>query len=167
MSKHSHSDWSGSILTLHRYFCWASKLQGLVKEAIGVHEETARAERERSGIDLSKASSEAIEWLEISQLVSSDFGLYMFHYYGALYVVVEGFRELELQDNTVETLLTSPNTDALRRTRNGTFHFQRDYFSPKLLDRDLDQDQFIDWVEKLHDAFRTCLQRELHKAGLL
>jgi hypothetical protein len=166
MAGHSHSDRAGSILTLHRYFCWASKLQKLAKEAAAVHEETARTEREQSGADFGNASAEALEWLELSQLISSDFGLYLFHYYGTLYIVIEGFRELKIQDAAIEKLLSSPNTDALRRTRNGAFHFQRDYFSPKLLDRELDQDRFINWVEALHGALRVCLQGEFRNAGL-
>ena len=57
-----------------------------------------------------------------------------------------------MSDDIVEDLLKSPYTAALQRSRNAAFHAQKEYLSKKLLDRDLDQDAFIDWVSALHDA---------------
>jgi hypothetical protein len=53
--------------------------------------------------------------------------LYMSYWYGALYVVIEGWRELKLADTGIDNLLESPNVDLLRKYRNGVFHFQADY----------------------------------------
>ena len=62
-------------------------------------------------------------------MMSGDFGLYFFYYFGALYVVIEGFRDPKLNDDAVENFLKSPHTEALRRSRNGAFHFQREYLT--------------------------------------
>src|ERR1035438_1862649 len=53
-------------------------------------------------------------------------GLKMCLWYGMLFVVVEGWREAKLSDPEVDRLLASPNTELLRRFRNGMFHFQKD-----------------------------------------
>ena len=47
---------------------------------------------------------------------------------GGLYTVIEGYRELQLQDPKIDGLLRSPNVDALRLLRNATFHFQKEFF---------------------------------------
>jgi len=40
--------------------------------------------------------------------------LYMSYWYGALYVVIEGWRELKLVDPAIDQLLQSSNVDLLR-----------------------------------------------------
>ena len=65
---------------------------------------------------------------------ADDMGLYMSYWYGALYVVVEGYYELRLNDATINQLLKSPNVSLLRRFRNGAFHFQADYFHSRFTD---------------------------------
>jgi hypothetical protein len=50
----------------------------------------------------------------------------MSYWYAALYVVIEGWRDLGLADATIDALLQSPNVDLLKRYRNGVFHFQKD-----------------------------------------
>ena len=47
-------------------------------------------------------------------------------WYGGLYVVIEGWKELGLSDPHVDDLLRSSNVELLKRYRHGTFHFQRD-----------------------------------------
>ena len=47
-------------------------------------------------------------------------------FYGLIYVVVEGYRELQLKDETIDALLTNIDfVDHLRRFRNAVFHFQK------------------------------------------
>jgi hypothetical protein len=57
--------------------------------------------------------------------------LYLSYWYAALYVVVEGWTELGLSDETASALLTSPYVADLRRYRNGVFHFQRQYWDER------------------------------------
>ena len=154
-------------MTLHRYFGWATTLQKRFREAGGCLDETISKERASAGVDLRNAPADLLTSMDLSQMISGAFGLYFFYYFGALYVVIEGFRDLKLKDDAVQNLLKSPHTEALRRSRNGAFHFQREYLTPKLLDPYLGEDDFVDWAFALHDALRVCLNRELIAAGLL
>lgn len=43
-------------------------------------------------------------------------------------MIVEGFRDLRLQDPKIDALLASPLFDKLRRYRNAIFHFQKEWF---------------------------------------
>src|SRR5258708_14276090 len=60
-------------------------------------------------------------------------GNFMYYWYGSLYVVVEGFRSLHLNDQSITVLLGSPNVNALRGCRNAAFHFQPSYFAARSL----------------------------------
>jgi hypothetical protein len=44
-----------------------------------------------------------------------DPGIFMSYWYGGLYVVVEGWRELRLSDPKIDALLTSQNVNLLKR----------------------------------------------------
>jgi hypothetical protein len=165
MAQEHSSDRAGSILSLHRYLCWAS-IQKRLREAGECVEQMISKERERAGVNLHQAPDDLRTFMDLSQMISSDFGLYFFYYFGALYVVVEGFRDLDLDDETVKDLLKSPYTQSLRRSRNGAFHFQREYLTRKLLDPYLNEDDFVEWAFALHDALRTCISREFADAGL-
>jgi hypothetical protein len=63
----------------------------------------------------------------------ASFWEYMSYYYGGLYVVIEGWRDQGLSDPTIDELLQSSHVNALRKYRNGSFHFQADYFNDKFL----------------------------------
>ena len=76
-------------------------------------------------------------------------------WYGSLYVVVEGWEELKLEDQIISKLLNEHQDlkDLLRRYRNAVFHFQ-----PKLLDNRLTgfgktKDNSHLWIELLHRQF--------------
>ncbi len=84
----------------------------------------------------------------------------MSHWYGSLYVVVEGWVELGLQDPIVDTLLQSPNVELLRRFRNGTFHFQRKYWDQRFVDFWDESQGTVDWVANLNEAFGSYFLRE-------
>ena len=79
--------------------------------------------------------------------------LYMSYWYGGLYVVIEGWRELELTDESVDRLLESPNVDLLRRFRNGTYHFQKQYFDSRFLDLIVEGENVVQWVRGVREAF--------------
>lgn len=92
-----------------------------------------------------------------------DYGVFMFYWYSGLYVVIEGYRELQLQDAKIEALLQSPNVDALRLLRNATFHFQKEFFSPKMM-RFIGSGDSVPWVRSLTEAFSEFFLREVPKA---
>ena len=92
-----------------------------------------------------------------------DYGVFMFYWYSGLYVVIEGFRKLRLQDKQIDALLKSPNVEALRLMRNATFHFQKEFFSPKMIHFIKSPDS-VPWVHSLTEAFSEFFLREMPKA---
>ncbi len=126
----------GYFLSLHRYYIWATRLKGLFTEAINKNQVT-----------------DEITW-------ASDLGLFMSHWYGALFVVVEGYRELGLHDIKVDNLLKSENVELLRRFRNGTFHFQNNYYDNRFVDFWRDSQDTAQWVHNLNLALgEFCLKK--------
>jgi hypothetical protein len=87
-------------------------------------------------------------------------------WYGMLFVVVEGWREAQLSDPEIDRLLASPNTELLRRFRNGMFHFQEDQWLPtKLSDFFVPENRTVEWVRALTAEFRRYLLSEMQKIG--
>jgi hypothetical protein len=87
----------------------------------------------------------------------------MYYWYASLYVVVEGFQSLHLNDPTIEALVQSSNANALRRCRNAVFHFRPSYLSARSL-KLISAPDFVRWVRELMTAFRAYLDRELKLA---
>jgi hypothetical protein len=136
-----------AIISLHRYFCAAARMRKFYKDAIlsPAHEEMRRA------------------------LAPDVFAAYLhsgpasvvYYWYGALYVVKEGYDELGLHDAEVDALLADTvKMDALRRCRHGIFHFQRTYFDERFIEL-MREDGFVQWVRELTDAFGRCIKREM------
>lgn len=91
-------------------------------------------------------------------------GLKMCLWYGMLFVVIEGWREAKLSDPEVDRLLSSPNTELLRRFRNGMFHFQKDrWLPPKLSDFFVPTNKTVEWVRALTAELRRYLIAEMRK----
>ena len=61
-------------------------------------------------------------------------GICLMYVYSALYVVIEGWQDLGLNDPKIDDLIQSPFVDRLRRFRNATFHYQKDIISLKHLE---------------------------------
>ena len=76
-----------------------------------------------------------------------DFLVYYGYYLSALWVVVEGFCELNLKDNVIEEL-AKKHGDSLRLYRNGTFHYQRK--PDKHVQFHGHPENRMNWVEKLY-----------------
>ncbi len=82
-------------------------------------------------------------------------------FYGLIYVVIEGFRELRCADETVSVLLAKEDyVDLLRRFRNGVFHYQKDPIDSRLFDFMVREDSEI-WVRDIHVALGKYLERRL------
>jgi hypothetical protein len=88
------------LIALHRYWLYADRLRLCFKEALSnsnIHELVQRA------------GPLGVLWFELTPP-----GVFMSFWYGALYVVIEGYRDLKLSDPEIDEFLQSPNVDYLR-----------------------------------------------------
>lgn len=79
--------------------------------------------------------------------------LYMSYWYAGLYVVVEGWEELKLEDPEIEKLLKHKNVGLLKRFRNGVFHFQKKYDDARFMNLIQDGEDVVGWIRALTLAF--------------
>jgi hypothetical protein len=81
--------------------------------------------------------------------------------YGLIFVVIEGFRELNCKDERVEKLLTAEKyVDLLRRFRNGVFHYQKEPMDPRLVSF-ITREGSGEWIREMHAALGAFFMREL------
>ncbi|MGD9511171.1 MAG: hypothetical protein AB7I59_15160 [Geminicoccaceae bacterium] len=132
-----------NLLSLHRYWIYADKMKRLFF-------------KELMSVDLKKITH--------AEVFLTDYCVYMFYWYGALYVVIEGYQELPISDAEIDRLLSDNRIYLLRRFRNGTFHYQPDYFSVKLLDFATSQGSAT-WAQSLHERLGAVLLARLTAAG--
>lgn len=117
--------------TLHRYFIWMDRMRVHFDEVIR------------------KAEGQ----FKTDQGAQIDAFLYMSYWYAGMYVVIEGWRELQLSDDKVDYLLSSSDhVELLRRYRNGVFHFQKTYFDKRFSDL-WSSKEIVAWLRKLSAAF--------------
>jgi len=102
------------IFTLHRYFLWATHMANHLRIVI-----------EQQG-PFPTNPKDLQHWLR-------EPFMYLSYWFASLYVVIEAWRDLKLNDPKVDALVSSPYTDLLRRYRNGIFHYQRKYFDEQFL----------------------------------
>ncbi|WP_286804257.1 MULTISPECIES: hypothetical protein [unclassified Marinimicrobium] len=82
-------------------------------------------------------------------------------WYSLLYVVVEGYRELKIEDSQIDELLSNDQmVNGLRRFRNAIFHYQDDPLGPKLMTF-LEMAESEVWAGRLHRAFKSYFERAL------
>lgn len=76
-------------------------------------------------------------------------------WYASLWVVVEGWKELKLDDPSIDELLeAAPKyVDLLRRYRNGVFHYQPRLIEHRLGDFLSEGEGAVYWVHLLHEQF--------------
>jgi hypothetical protein len=99
------------------------------------------------------------EWLDLAQFHSASLRICVF--YGLLYVVIEGYKELGGHDDAVDKLVAQDHyVDALRRFRNAVFHYQEDPYSPKLIEF-LGAKDSEHWVSELYAALKVFFERSL------
>lgn len=122
------------MLSLHRYFIWADLHR---RRFFDLAPRLAAETDDERRFDLRfRTTTELSYW------------------YGALYVVVEGWRELGLTDDEIDGCLAeTANVDLLRRYRNATFHFQRRYHDAKFMDLISAGQGVVEWVQRLQAAF--------------
>src|SRR5437867_5527332 len=127
------------LLALHRYYIWALAMRERFLE---------RVPEVKQPEDIPQA------------FLATVIGTYMCYWYATLYVVVEGWRDLRLEDEVLHQLVSSPNVDLLRRFRNGVFHFQREYHDEHFFDLLRSGASVVNWVHDLNREFgRYFLER--------
>jgi hypothetical protein len=84
----------------------------------------------------------------------------MSYWYGSLYVVIEGWRQLQLTDPKIDPLLLSPNVRFLKKYRDGVFHFQRSYFDDRFLGC-IKAGDSVEWVRTIHSELGEYFRREI------
>ena len=119
------------LVSLHRYYIWANRMRTLF---------------------YAELKQQDLNALDPVLVLAGDIGLLSSYWYGALYVVVEGYKELKLSDPAIDLLLQSDNVELLRRYRNGTFHFQRNYFDDRF-NNFFAERSTVEWVRTLNREF--------------
>jgi hypothetical protein len=93
-------------------------------------------------------------------------GIGMAYFYSAMHVLIEAWKELGCSDPKIDSLLASPFVDLLRRFRNATFHFQRDFVSAKWAAFIEAGEESSTWIGELRDAFSDFFMRENTWTGI-
>ena len=122
---------SQSLVALHRYYIWANRLR----------EHFDRVVESRITTPESRVPDDI--------LLASDHGLFMSHWYAALYVVVEGWQRLNLQDPRIDKLLESPNVGFLKQYRHFVCHYHPEYYDEKMAGFMSSADS-VEWVRALN-----------------
>jgi hypothetical protein len=129
-----------SLLALHRYYIWAN--------------------RHREYFFRAALKDQGDRPMTALTVFADDAMMFMSYWYAGLYVVVEGWGELRLNDPKVDELLESPHVDLLRRYRNGVCHYQREYADPRFLDM-ISAQGVVPWVQDLNQAFGSYFMQRL------
>ncbi len=94
----------------------------------------------------------------------------MLQFYAALWAAIEGWKECQLSDETIDELLTDPafqhNIQLLRRFRNGVYHYQADLINDRVLEFLHEGAHSVIWAYLLHDEFKRVVWEILHPPGL-
>lgn len=88
---------------------------------------------------------------------------YMSLWYAELYVVIEGWKELNLDNQFINHLLTDEELDLLRKFRNGIFHYQKEYIHENKIMSFINNDKSVTWVLLLHERLSTWFAENLKK----
>lgn len=81
--------------------------------------------------------------------------------YGLIFVVVEGYKELNFTHERVDSLLAKEDfVDALRLFRNATFHYQKQAIPEKAM-KFLELKESESWIKELHLSFKLFFEEAL------
>lgn len=133
--------------------------------ALHLHWITADAIREQIKRDLERKSIRKSRTFETAAQQFST-GQTLIVFYALFYVVVEGYRELKLEDEAIDILLCKNDyEDRLRRFRNAVFHYQKRPLDKRLVDF-LNASDSEYWIRALHKAFESFFLRKLPVAEI-
>jgi hypothetical protein len=125
------------LVALYRYYVWANNMKVHFEEIL-----------KRTGA------------VDITSVDGFYVAMYMSLWYGCLYVVIEGWRELGLEDSEIGAFLESSNVNLLRTYRNATFHYQKDYLHEKFMAFLREGEATATWVRGIHNAFAAYFAHE-------
>ena len=130
------------VLALHRYWIWANNMREHFYHALVQPEWLERTKKNGalSSEDLARA------------FFCDDPGVFMSYWYGGLFVVIEGWKELHLSDPVIDSLIADPKVDLLKRYRNGAFHFQKNYFDQRFQGF-IEEKEAAKWARELNSEF--------------
>lgn len=140
------------LVSLHKYWMYSNRMAMLFKGTRGEMSKT-----------LENSDFQSMPpFLKIQSVFLSDFGIFKAFWYGSLYVVIEGYKDLKLISKNVDQLMNNDFIDKLRLFRNATFHYQKDNYSEKLFKVDK-SDEFTNWIYKFHDVIGKSIVKEMSK----
>ncbi|WP_421843206.1 hypothetical protein [Marinobacter algicola] len=99
------------------------------------------------------------EVAEMAERLSSFSRLSVF--YGLIYVVIEGYKEMKYQDDDIDALLGNEEfVGTLRLFRNSTFHYQKQPI-PEKARKFIESEGSETWIKEVHLAFKRFFERNL------
>jgi hypothetical protein len=132
--------------SLYRYALWADML---------------RTQFETS---LARDRQELESRLQMNQIVFDrkllESEMYMFLWFGVLYIVIEGWPELRLNEPRITKLLRSRFKDLLRDFRNATFH-PEDFDDARIRALAATGQESIDWAKNVTLEFNSFFESKL------
>ncbi len=134
-----------AVFSLHRYYMWCDQMKAHFEQI-------------------------ALEHGRINDLYSPEGAkifMYMSYWYAGLYVVTEGWKQLDLADPRVDLLRSSTKHLALlKRYRHGVFHFQRNYFDVRFRELMETGKESVVWIGDLHEALGAFFLQWIDKEKL-
>jgi hypothetical protein len=118
------------IMALHRYFMWGGEMAGHYRTL----RDEARSDQERVDANFLRP--------------------YMPYWFATTYILIEGWKRLQLEDVTVDALLSKQEyVKLVKRYRHGVFHFHPEYYDPKFREMWDRGHESADWVLDVWNAF--------------
>ena len=141
------------LISLHRYWIASSRMRDFFNAEI-----KDKRKEYQSLINLSEDEKTLASYL----LFLDDFFILKSYWYASLYVVIEGYKELQIKNDNVQKLWNEDFINKLRLFRNGTFHYQKDIFSEIISNTD-DTDEFVKWIHAINHELGRALVQEMTK----
>jgi len=105
------------------------------------------------------------EYENIEKIETSIFIAFVSQWYGSLYVVIEGWKELKLEDKFINKLLNEHQDliEILRRYRNCVYHFQPELLDKRIIDFVKTEKNISLWLNLIHNQFIRYFSYQLTK----
>jgi hypothetical protein len=131
--------YANNLLILHKYWLWSNTMRMKFYEQMDQLDEIK----------------------EFQKFIVSEVGVFMMYWYSSLYVVIEEYQKLNMQDEVIDSLCKDvEKINLLRLFRNSTFHVQDSYYSEKYIDF-IATKNTAEWVSNLSCNLGKFLLREM------
>lgn len=132
------------LIALHKHWVTADAIKQLILRSVPIADPVARLPNEFQV--LANVQSQALR---------------LCTFYALIYVVIEGYKQISNKHQCLDLLLArNDHVDALRRFRNGIFHFQEDPLSEKLTVY-LESPDSEKWIQDVYEAFQDFFEENL------